>query len=268
MYKNQAFKLVDYCNDILLVSGKLHEKELSKCKISGLPKISTAGTKELGTGAYASVYKVIHNGCVAALKVFHGTQQNEKKMMESESKMMIAVQSTGVAPRLYGMGMVNSKRALLVSFHGLRGPNSTIFDLATDPHFKLGESEQFWKSVFYNVAEGLEKIHACGVIHCDIKIDNIIVENTHGHVKIIDFGLATFPHNAKLFTLKDGANYLWIPEEVYTDREKYSIWSDVYAFGNLISDILQYKPHIKTSEVLSVLNGCMSPKPFRMGLMD
>jgi serine/threonine protein kinase len=39
------------------------------------------------------------------------------------------------------------------------------------------------------IARGLERAHACGVIHRDLKPDNVMME-ADGHVKILDFGLA------------------------------------------------------------------------------
>ena len=36
----------------------------------------------------------------------------------------------------------------------------------------------------------LEKIHSHGMVHCDLKQENILVDTIIGQVKLVDFGLA------------------------------------------------------------------------------
>ena len=46
-----------------------------------------------------------------------------------------------------------------------------------------------WK-IAHDVANGLEHIHSCGLVHLDIKPANILIDNK-GILKIGDFGMAT-----------------------------------------------------------------------------
>lgn len=62
---------------------------------------------------------------------------------------------------------------------------------------QLIDSAELWKNedrawrLFREIAEGLEHIHSKGMIHRDLKPGNIFL-NSSGHIKIGDFGLATF----------------------------------------------------------------------------
>ena len=42
------------------------------------------------------------------------------------------------------------------------------------------------------IAEGLEAVHACGLVHRDIKPANIVVGDDHAP-RLVDFGLAAQP---------------------------------------------------------------------------
>ena len=52
---------------------------------------------------------------------------------------------------------------------------------------KINQSDAL--AIMAHVLDGLEYVHAHGIVHCDIKPANILL-NREGHVKIADFGLA------------------------------------------------------------------------------
>ena len=66
-------------------------------------------------------------------------------------------------------------------------------------HIKLHGplSEQLARIVFRNVLEAIQYCHSKGVIHGDIKEENILVDANTGDIKLIDFGAATFLHDER-----------------------------------------------------------------------
>lgn len=84
--------------------------------------------------------------------------------------------------------------------------------------------------IFRQLAATLAFVHRAGVVHCDLKPSNVLVEPT-GRVRIIDFGLARHretPPHAWLGTRNYAA------PEVIT-RRQHSQAADWYAFGKMLS---------------------------------
>ncbi|GAB5364372.1 hypothetical protein AAMO2058_000964400 [Amorphochlora amoebiformis] len=80
--------------------------------------------------------------------------------------------------------------------------------------------------IFSQVVKGLIACHARGVVHRDLKAENILLD-TEGNVKIVDFELANFVRTEPLKTFC-GSSYYAPPEicagQMY-DGEKADVWS-------------------------------------------
>ena len=86
------------------------------------------------------------------------------------------------------------------------------------------------------IANGLAYVHSKGIIHRDVKPDNVWIDSA-GNVKIIDFGVAKtdeFSITGAGFTL--GTPYYMAPEQVRGDKP--TLLVDIYSFGVLLFELV------------------------------
>jgi len=106
--------------------------------------------------------------------------------------------------------------------------------------------------IMLQVAEALRYVHSQGVIHGDIKPDNILLVRTsdrHRLVKLLDFGLARPQSDKGDGSVRGTPEYL-APERIR--KAPASVASDIYALGILFYELLVGKPPFqgKTTDVL------------------
>ena len=112
------------------------------------------------------------------------------------------------------------------------------------------------------VCEALEYIHAHGVIHRDLKPDNILVDEQDG-IKLIDFGIAgdaaarrlTF---AKLTKAMGTPDYV-APEQVKGKRG--DARSDIYALGIMLYEMVTGEVPFGGSNALTAINLRLAKDP-------
>ncbi|XP_027224837.2 sperm motility kinase Y [Penaeus vannamei] len=142
-----------------------------------------ASCRALGHGANGSVALVNYEGQMCALKV--GRNKRQAASFEKERQMMQLLAGAGGAP--FALAVCPKVPALLMTFRS----GTTLSDLLKgEAH--LSDWDRL--SVAFMLTASLQEVHLAGVVHADLKADNVIVElSDAGHpaaVSIIDFGLA------------------------------------------------------------------------------
>jgi len=127
--------------------------------------------------------------------------------------------------------------------------------------------------IFQQVLNALGAAHAVGIIHRDVKPENIMVLGVHGDphfVKVLDFGLARLESDETSFEGEDlaagrlvGTPYYMAPEQIPT-RKNASVTldgrADLYAVAVMLYEILTGTRPFEAPDPLGVLARKMDPE--------
>ena len=104
-------------------------------------------------------------------------------------------------------------------------------------HVRVGTlNEKQVKSVIIDLCDGLNYMHRNGVVHCDLKLENILITANDCRVKIIDIGLPETDYKTDHELLIKENEF--IAPELFKGEEA-DPRSDVYSVGKIIEFIIE-----------------------------
>ena len=101
-----------------------------------------------------------------------------------------------------------------------------------------------------DVAMGIHAAHQHGILHRDLKPDNILVDKKTGRAMVADFGLAKLIEDEGLTQAGDWfGTPAYMPPEQFSDVANVTIASDVYSIGATLYHLLTARPPFKGKQL-------------------
>ncbi|MFZ5471458.1 MAG: serine/threonine protein kinase [Myxococcota bacterium] len=213
----------------------------------------------IGQGAMGAVYAGIDqvNQRKVAIKILSPEHCRKPKVLarfEREAALMTTLRHPNIV-QLYGLGRRGALPFIVMQF--LQG--KTLFDTLKERGGKLPPVEML--NIVRQICSGLSFIHHHGLVHRDIKPQNIFL-GPDGKVTILDLGVARDKSNPGL--TKPGAlvgtPYYMSPEQISGHRE-IDRRTDVYALGAVVFELLTGTPPFVGNNNFEVLRAHRTQPP-------
>eukprot|EP01113_Clastostelium_recurvatum_P037617 TRINITY_DN5521_c2_g1_i3.p1 TRINITY_DN5521_c2_g1~~TRINITY_DN5521_c2_g1_i3.p1 ORF type:complete len:233 (+),score=32.08 TRINITY_DN5521_c2_g1_i3:8-706(+) len=194
------------------------------------PKDVTILPTILGKGGTGQVFEGRYKGKRVAVKVFNiFDYTNFQKELDAFSKI---ISSPYIVP-IHGAYLEGVKPVIVMDY--IEKGNLYDYVMAQGPDFKCGHP--LWSRFLSDICEAMSSIHAAGMIHRDLKPQNILVvsDDPYYHastIKICDLCLSRPDDNTQ--TLFIGSGGYTAPEIYDNDRGHCTSAADVFSFGMLL----------------------------------
>ncbi len=211
----------------------------------------------LGEGAFGRVYEVIHLGLGsrAAMKVLHAQFSANPAVVQRfrrEAEVVASLNHPNVVSILEFGRLPDGRYYNIMEF--VDGMSLAQY-MKTTQNMPPAEI----MAIVRGISDALAAMHERGIVHRDLKPDNIML-STGGlelHVKILDFGIARL-HDYQGPELTQSGQILgtpayMAPEQAKGEIERIGPWTDIYALGVMLYQMLSGRLPIEgrtTSEIL------------------
>ncbi|HVB72405.1 MAG TPA: FHA domain-containing serine/threonine-protein kinase [Ktedonobacteraceae bacterium] len=212
---------------------------------------------ELGRGSFATVYIVrdTKTNHIFAMKAMHYELADDGELLarfQREAHILLTLHDPHIV-RIFEYGDESDLHYILMDY--IDGQNLKYHTLTSgpmEPALALDYARQ--------IAEGLDTAYKHGVVHRDIKPQNIVI-NSNGVAKITDFGLARSRETVTLTqsNVFMGTAYYIPPEQAESGRSA-DIRSDLYSVATVLFEMLSGHPPYEGDTAVDIVVKHMNDK--------
>jgi serine/threonine-protein kinase len=219
--------------------------------------------EQIGEGGMGTVYRAEHTvlGSPAAVKVLLPVWTQDAVVVDRffhEAKAATAIHHVGIVD-VFDYGRLSNDQAW-IAMELLRGEQ--LQDFMARHQGKLAPTVA--QTIALQILSALDAAHHAGVVHRDLKPDNMFLVRDPGEpggvrVKILDFGVAKLGADrfgAKMKT--EGGTLLGTPSYMSPEQcrgsSEIDARADLYAFGCILFELLTGRPPFITQGALEVMS--------------
>lgn len=215
--------------------------------------------RELGKGGMATVYLAIQEsfGREVALKVMAphlAAEPGFAARFNSEAKMVAALSHPHIVT-VYDVGSHNNYHYMAMEYHTGGDLNNRIDHGGVTSYESLRITRQ--------LADALSLAHSKGVVHRDIKPDNVLFRAHNDDAILTDFGIARNMQAESQLT--QVGSTVGTPKYMSPEQArglKVDGRADIYSLGVMLYEMLTGKPPFSASDTISLaIKHCQEPVP-------
>ncbi|XP_057979643.1 serine/threonine-protein kinase STY13-like [Malania oleifera] len=211
-------------------------------------------------GAFGKLYKGTYNGEDVAIKILERPENDPEKaqLMEQQFQQEVMMLATLKHPNIVRfLGACRKPMVWCIVTEYAKGGSVRQFLMKRQNRsvpLKLAVKQAL------DVARGMAYVHGLGLIHRDLKSDNLLI-SADKSIKIADFGVARIEVQTEGMTPETGT-YRWMAPEMIQHRP-YTQKVDVYSFGivlwELITGMLPFQNMTAVQAAFAVVNKGVRP---------